>query len=157
MKPILPELSRLRKRYSYNPDTGDFTHLRGANCVKAGDVVANRENHRYMQVSTFLAHRVAWAMFYNEEPPALVDHIDRDTRNNSISNLRDGTSKVNHYNSGMNSRNTSGVKGVRFDKSRDRWLADMGRGESLLYQGPDFLEAVSARKSAENRYWHTHG
>lgn len=48
--------------------------------------------------------------------------------------------------------NTSGVRGVNWDKSRNRWEATgMLRGKKVvLYKGPDFEQAVRARKQWEH-------
>jgi hypothetical protein len=41
-----------------------------------------------------------------------VDHIDRDTKNNKVSNLKVCSQKTNSENRGMSSANTSGTTGV---------------------------------------------
>lgn len=54
-----------------------------------------------------------------------VDHEDRCTLNNQRKNLRK-TSQVNNMgNCGMQSHNTSGFKGVSWDKEKRRWLAQI--------------------------------
>lgn len=49
-----------------------------------------------------------------------VDHIDGDRSNNRRSNLRVGSNSQNHGNQALNSRNTSGYKGVNFNRGRYR-------------------------------------
>jgi hypothetical protein len=52
-----------------------------------------------------------------------VDHVNGDTLNNCRANLRLATRAQNMWNLGMNRRNTSGFKGVWFNKRRQCWQA----------------------------------
>ena len=49
-----------------------------------------------------------------------VDHIDGNPRNNLDSNLRDGQ-YINDYNRKLQSNNTSGINGIGWDESQNRW------------------------------------
>ncbi len=53
----------------------------------------------------------------------LIDHIDHNPLNNLRSNLRSATGSQNLHNRGVNSNNTTGVKGVSFEKSRGKYRA----------------------------------
>lgn len=71
-------------------------------------------------------HRIIWQMF--NRPLASgeqVDHIDGDTKNNRIANLRAATAHVNHRNMKKPSDNTSGYVGVTFFNKKDgqSWAA----------------------------------
>lgn len=52
-----------------------------------------------------------------------VDHIDGDPLNNRRSNLRVCTLAQNSHNAKRRKDNTSGYKGVYFDKSKKKWRA----------------------------------
>lgn len=52
------------------------------------------------------------------------DHIDGDGLNNTRTNLRLSTTAQNHCNARRRSNNTSGYKGVSWDKSRGLWAAE---------------------------------
>ena len=55
-----------------------------------------------------------------------VDHIDHNGLNNRRYNLVKKTKQENHYNlRRLNPRNTSGYRGVSFDKSKNRWIAQI--------------------------------
>lgn len=58
-------------------------------------------------------------------PDREVDHRDRDGLNNRRENLRVGTHAQNMRNIGPYSTNSSGYKGVCWDKSRNKWLASI--------------------------------
>ncbi|WP_236523018.1 HNH endonuclease, partial [Escherichia coli] len=53
----------------------------------------------------------------------IVDHIDGNTSNNSIKNLRLASKAESSFNKGMFKNNTSGVKGVYWDKRNKKWMA----------------------------------
>jgi hypothetical protein len=55
--------------------------------------------------------------------PSIIDHIDGNPLNNNIKNLRPATEMQNHHNMGISKRNKSGIKGVCWDKSKNKWFA----------------------------------
>lgn len=52
-----------------------------------------------------------------------VDHIDGNGLNNQKSNLRISSPKENNRNRRLNKNNSSGYKGVSFDKKSKKWVA----------------------------------
>lgn len=70
------------------------------------------------------AHCIIWTMFNGVIPDGMdIDHDDGDTINNRIENLRLATGSQNNWNAQKAVHNTSGVKGVSWDKRRKRWEA----------------------------------
>lgn len=62
--------------------------------------------------------------FIMPPPPGFeIDHIDGDGLNNRRSNLRLATRSQNFQNSRIRSTNTSGYKGVHWDKHAHKWRA----------------------------------
>ena len=57
--------------------------------------------------------------------PEIVDHADCNPMNNDISNLRAATKAENQRNAGMYAHNTSGFKGVVFNKRAKKWNAQI--------------------------------
>lgn len=53
----------------------------------------------------------------------LTDHVDTNGLNNQRSNLRECTHAENNRNVGLSKNNTTGYKGVIFDKRRSKWYA----------------------------------
>lgn len=66
---------------------------------------------------------VAKTFLENPKNKPCVDHINGDTSDNRLANLRYATIIENGRNRKMSSRNTSGIKGVSFDKKSGRWHA----------------------------------
>ena len=56
---------------------------------------------------------------------ATVDHINHDIYDNRKNNLRISNKSQNMMNSVLSKRNTSGVKGVSFDTTRNKWMASI--------------------------------
>lgn len=80
-----------------------------------------------------------------------VDHKNHKTNDNQKSNLR----VIEHYKNITHSKeysnNTSGRKGVYFDKSRNKWMACITFNKKTTHLGrfDTFEEAVEAREKAE--------
>jgi hypothetical protein len=80
--------------------------------------------HGYMQTQIngkiYKNHRIIFMMF-NGWLPEQIDHIDRNTLNNSINNLRPATNTQNQCNSKVRITSQSGIKNVRWEKRRNKW------------------------------------
>jgi hypothetical protein len=93
-------------------------------------------------------------MHYGEWPPEQIDHINGIRVDNRIVNLRLADTPQNHANTGPPSTNTSGMKGVRWDKKRRKWKAEITVKGRLIYLGrfKERRHAIVARLEAEGRY-----
>ena len=98
--------------------------------------------------TVFLHKRIAERMFSEAERMGkVVDHIDRNPRNNRRKNLRLATSAQNCQNRSCRKNNVSGVPGVFWMESSKAWSA-RPRGKHL--DPFSFLEeAIKVRKQAE--------
>jgi hypothetical protein len=65
----------------------------------------------------------------------MVDHIDGDGLNNRRSNLRLATNAQNLWNTGRRVTNSSGYKGVSFDKQKGKWHARIRRFKKYYHLG----------------------
>ena len=73
---------------------------------------------------TTLIHKLtAEAFLPNPENKKCVDHIDNNKQNNKLINLRFATPQQNGQNSKLSSKNTSGIKGVRWNENINKWCA----------------------------------
>jgi hypothetical protein len=84
-----------------------------------------------------------------------VDHIDNNRLNNNINNLRFATFKENSRNSKIRSDNTSGIKGVTFNKKMNKWMAQIQMDGKNKYLGlyEKFEDAINARVKASTKYF----
>lgn len=84
-----------------------------------------------------------------------VDHIYHKTYDNRKSQLRIATHSQNNMNKKMMSNNTSGTTGIWFDVRTKKWAADIGINHETIHLGQfnDINDAISARKSAEEKYF----
>lgn len=92
--------------------------------------------YRYIQVDgiQYSTHRIIYLMFHGYLPE-MLDHIDRDKSNNRIENLRPCTKNQNFYNAKISKRNTSGVKGVSWNKTYKKWGAQIKVNYKPLWLG----------------------
>ncbi len=79
-----------------------------------------------------------------------IDHRDGDGLNNRRKNLRAATASENQRNQRLSSANTSGFKGVSWDRSKSRWRANIKVNGKLRFLGSfrDIESAVVAYASA---------
>lgn len=124
-----------------------------ANRVKVGDKIMGKSSRGYGQVRIdglrYYLHRVIYLMHHGHMPE-IIDHIDGDVTNNRIENLRAATQSQNMYNARMKSNNTSGIKGVRWDRHRNKWDARVIKNKQyvLCERFDDLVSAVIAVRSA---------
>lgn len=108
-----------------------------------------------------LASRVVWAIMNGSWPIGQIDHENRDTSDDRISNLRDLTPSQNCKNRSMRADNSSGVTGVSISNRRRKWQAriNIGRKRVTIGYFDCIAAAACARAIAEdvNGYHPTHG
>ena len=93
-------------------------------------------------------------MYHTGYNPIHIDHIDHNPGNNSVENLREVTVIENHRNMSLNKNNTSGVTGVFWHASRNKWMSGiMIKGKNLhLGYFTTLEEATAARQAANIKY-----
>jgi hypothetical protein len=86
------------------------------------------------------------------EPEAQVDHINGNTLDNRVANLRPCTHAENTRNHRLTRANTSGYSGVT--RSGKKWEAAIGLGGKWTYLGRFATKelAIAARQAAEAKY-----
>ena len=119
----------LQSKLNYDPGTGIFTKKTNSWKFKIGDVAGFTNKQGYITIGIknkqYLAHRLAWLYVYGCFPKYFIDHINRNPSDNRICNLREATCSQNHYNKTKQLNNTSGIKGVTWDKQCNKWKAQI--------------------------------
>jgi len=143
----LPSIEELRRRFSYDPESGIIrTRER-----EGHDALSLAYNRRYankpigclMNVGYWwikvgkcchLGHRIAWALHYGAWPDGELDHRDGNKLNNAITNLR----RSNRVQNSVNSRRSGGAsiyKGVTRAKDRKKWRCYIKSAGQSIYLG----------------------
>jgi hypothetical protein len=143
----------LKQLLHYNPDTGVFTWL-DRSCV-AGCAHRTGYIHITIRGKLYSAHQLAF-LYVLGYIPKEIDHKDRIRHNNIWSNLRECTRLQNGQNQSIHSCNTSGTAGVIWYKNTNKWMAFINANNKRIHLGyfKDKDDAISARRDAEEKYWH---
>lgn len=112
----------------YDPESGDLRwKVSPTNRIPAGSLICSRNAGGYIRFMlderSYMAHRVAWLLKTGEWPDNQVDHKNGIRSDNRWSNLRAATGTQNNANARIYRNNTSGFKGVIWDKRKQKWRA----------------------------------
>ena len=123
---------------------GWYVHERGyKRYYVVGSMKLRKGKHKLISLHRFLTE---------PQKDLVVDHIDRDPMNNTRVNLRVVYPFQNAQNLGVNKKNNSGVRGVRWHKQAKKWAATVRvkgypRYEEFFYTKEEAVKAViEARK-----------
>lgn len=119
--------SLVRELLDYNPETGIFlwrTYRQGINIDRIAGTF-DRKGYRKIRINgrEYLSHRLAWLYIKGLWPEYQIDHINMDKGDNRWSNLRAATDSQNKANCSLRANNTSGFKGVCWEKRCGKWMA----------------------------------
>jgi len=153
-------ITKLNSTFIYNAGTGVLTRKTSIGGQKAGSVCGTRMKAGHLRVrfdgKKQLVHRLVWVLEHNSDIPKglEIDHINHDSSDNRIANLRLVTSRENGMNKSKLSRNKSGATGVSLRASTNKWRARIKVDYKNINLGSftEFHEAVNARKNAEVLY-----
>ena len=152
---------RLKELLDYDSASGVFTwkDVRNGRVEVGG--IAGYIQHGYVNIQidnkTYKAHRLAWLYVYGEFPQNDIDHINHARSDNRIVNLRDVTSQENARNKSIPRHNTSGIMGVQWSESRQRWIGQLeinidGKRKAYFRRFKTLEEAVAYRQGLEKLY-----
>lgn len=143
-----PEHIEIYEALSYDAHTGLVTwRLNRSSNVKAGAVAGwdNGNGYRRIEIKgkRVYSHHVAWLFMTGEWPELEVDHINGDPSDNRPQNLRAANRFENTRNSSVRSHNQSGLKGAKYDRRHNIWIARITVDKKTTYLGR-FRDAASA-------------
>lgn len=123
--------------FTYNYNTGSLTRIRTGKPVWVRYKLKKCKARPYGEVEhngkRYAVHRVVWAVVMGEWPEGAIDHINRDTTDNRIENLRLATPSINAHNKTKARNNTSGYSGI--DRNAGKWRVRVGHGDKSIFGG----------------------
>ena len=147
--------NELHRQLDYSPINGLFRwKIEPTKKIKIGDI-AGYKNEGYVQIringQLHRAHRLAWLYVKGYLPENDIDHIKGIKDDNRIRKLREISRSCNLRNTGNRKNNISGIKGVSWLKSRNKWRSVVMVHQKYKHLGnyTDFDEAVCARLAGE--------
>jgi len=154
---------RLKQLLHYNPETGLFTRIdiESNRTDRLGKQPGSRNTKGHIQIrldgTLYVAHRLAWLYMNGRFPVNQLDHIDGDKTNNKITNLREATNKQNQENVPLQVNNTSGYRGVSFDKRLKKFRAYVCHNRQQITLGlfdTSELATSAAQKARDQLFTH---
>lgn len=123
----------------------------------AGSSKGNNDGYRQVHIKgkLYQEHRIIMVLCFGHIPEnAEIDHINHVRDDNRLINLCFVTRSENLKNQSVSSKNTSGVTGVYFSKSRNKFIAQIQVNHQVHYLGCyNTLEgAAEARGQADRKY-----
>lgn len=156
---------RLKELLHYDPETGIFTWLKAYHSHRVGKIAGcpyghDRVSTDYLRITVdkkaYSSHKLAWMYVYGHFPDSWLDHIDGDGYNNAIDNLRLATPSENSHNQFLNKSNKSGVKGIHWSKSRNRWMTNI-KVKGKIYRAGSFKSLEEATEAVRKKREELHG
>lgn len=160
----LPSQLVLRELFDYNDGKLVWRVQMGRGRIgeSAGCVTGYYKKKSRVQIRIFgtlyLAHRLIYKWHYGDfDETKEIDHINGDANDNRIENLRAVDHQTNMQNTRKRSDNTSGVPGIVWDKSKNKWMVRLG--SKFIGRSSNFDDAIAIRKRAlfEKAYHPNHG
>lgn len=146
----------LHEMFEYK-DGNLYRKLTTSTNAKQGDVVGTICN-KYLVVTIkkkpYKLHRIIFYMHFGYLPK-ILDHVDGDTRNNRIENLRSATNQENQRNKKQHKNNSSGYKNVTFNARNKKWQVGLMINKRYKYFGlfEDIELADLVATEARNKYF----
>ncbi len=143
--------NKVKQVYDY--DASGELRLK-TNGMKVSTVTTRGYRQIYLEARAYLLHRLIFFWHYGYFPK-VVDHIDGDISNNKIENLQGCDQKINIAKAKTFSTNTTGFKGVHFNKKANKYEAYYFKDYKKHYCGL-FVTAEEAfnEREKQRKYGH---
>lgn len=140
----------LRLNFVYDANTGIMSYKNGQILGKNYDGYLNCSlNGIYYGV-----HRLIWLYVHGYMPQNYIDHINGNRSDNRLCNLREATNKQNQHNAKLRKDNTSGIKGVSWNKKDKKWNVQLKVDKKIIHIGRfnELEQAKTAISEARRKY-----
>jgi hypothetical protein len=143
---------RLAALFLYDPDSGRLSwKVRPGiySKVRPGDRAGCSTHGGYRIIKfdrvPYYEHRVIWTLVTGADPDNQLDHINGDKSDNRIYNLREASGHQNRHNVLLSASNSSGFKGVVWNKRDGNWRSGLRYKGKYLFFGyfDDKIEAAA--------------
>jgi len=138
----------LKESLHYNPETGIFTWIikkSGITCNSRAGYISIRGYEKIkINGKLYSSHRLAWLYMNNKFPAEEIDHINGNTSDNRIINLRDISKRRNQGNRAIHRKGK--LVGAVFMPKIKKWRAQIMINKEIIYLGYFFTE-VDANNS----------
>jgi len=120
---------------------------------EAGTIAGERK--KYLQVrlknKKYYVHKIIWLYYYGYYSENQIDHINKNSFDNRIENLREVSQQCNSRNSKISCNNKSTINGVSWDKTHCTWKIYIGLNGKNCHLGStkDLYEAACLRLASE--------
>ena len=130
----------IRSILNYNSETGELTwKISKGPRAKLGQIAGCGDKYGYIVIrindKLYKAHRLAWLWVTGEWPQKGLDHKNGITSDNSWENLREASQLENSRNTIISKDNTSGYKGICWNKASKKWQAQITINKKAKYLG----------------------
>lgn len=150
---VVPNFTQLalKQLVYYDEVTGNFTWLNPKRTTVTGKLAGWKNSNNYLMITVFgqtlKQHRLAYFYKLGKMPEKQLDHINGNKSDNSWKNIREATASENSLNTQIKANNTSGYRGVSYDKTRKLWKAKGTLNKVEVYLGRFYL-----KEEAKNAY-----
>ncbi len=153
------DFETIQRHLSYDPDTGKFERLISvAPLAKAGGKVGRETKRGRTQIMVcgklYMANRLAWRFIHGVWPDKDVCHKNGDLTDVRAENLYEATHSQAGHGATLSKSNSSGVRGVSFNKSFGQWQVYITVSRKRIWVGRSHDKDIAAqmRRDAEKRY-----
>jgi len=134
-KPLLNTIKEMEENHNIDTEKGIITRK------KDGKIIGHKNKKGYIEFgfnyARYQAHRVILTKYLGREikQDFHCDHINHNPNDNRISNLRELNHQENNQHKQLSSKNTSGYKGVGWDKYSKKWKAQIKLNNKSMHLG----------------------